>query len=76
MPIVYVNYVAHIVVLTGRFRETIELKGETIGDVILELDKKYPRLKDLFIPPEIGKLNIRTMIHVVRTGEPPKLLQI
>lgn len=69
MPVVHVNYLSHIITLTGKYKETIEMRGGTLGDLISELDEKYPGLKDLFIPPEVGILNLRTMVHLMRIGE-------
>jgi len=72
MAIVHVKYLCHVMALTGKYAETIEMRGKTLGDLISELDEKYPGLKDLFIPPEVGILNIRTMIHLVRRSERPR----
>jgi molybdopterin converting factor small subunit len=72
-PTVEINYVAHVIIYTGKFRETYTMRGDTIGDLISELDEQYSGLKDLFFPPSgpyKGVFNIRTMIHLSRMGEP------
>ena len=56
--------------ITGKEKEAINLEGiNTIEDLISKLDKKYPGLKDIFIPQE-GMFNSRTAITVRRLGEP------
>ena len=70
MPIVHLKYLCHILVATGKFEETLEIKGKTVADLVSELDRKYPGLKSIFIPPENGIFNIRTMIHIKRVGKP------
>lgn len=64
---VYLKYVGHIAVMTGKIRETISLDGvKTISDIISKLDKKYSGLKEVFMPPG-GVFNSRTGI-ILRRG--------
>ena len=72
MPALHLKYATWIITVTGKWHEWVDTKSETISDLISELDEKYPRFKDIFIPPEIGILNIRTMINLRRTGEPTR----
>jgi len=69
MPKVQVKYAAHISVVTGKFSEYIDVQGETIKDLIQQLDKKYPGLKEIFITPT-GELTVSTYIYLRRVGEP------
>jgi molybdopterin converting factor small subunit len=70
MPIVHLNYLSHIIVVTGKSRETIDTTGQTIYDLISELNEKYPGIKNIFVEPESGILNVRTMIHLERSRQP------
>ncbi len=72
MPTLLLKYLAHIWVLTGKTEEVLESKAETILDLIIELDKIYPGIKDLFIPPEIGILNVKTNIYLSRSRKPAR----
>jgi hypothetical protein len=58
-------------VFTGRYGETIEIKGETVNDLLSRLDEKYPGFKEIFLAPS-GCFNIKTTIHLIRHGEPAK----
>ena len=67
---VYLKYVGHIAVMTGRIREAISLHGvKTISDLISKLDEKYPGFKDVFMPSG-GIFNSRTGIILRRSGQP------
>jgi hypothetical protein len=63
------KYATWIITVTGKWEETIKTESKTIYELISELDKKYPGFKDIFIPPNLGKLNIRTMIYLMRSGQ-------
>jgi hypothetical protein len=66
---VYLKYVGHIAVMTGKIREAISLEGvNTISDLILKLDQIYPGLKEVFMPPG-GVFNSRTAIILRRVGQ-------
>jgi molybdopterin converting factor small subunit len=67
MPVLHLKYIAHVAVITGKFKETIETKSDTIGGLLSELDRKYPGFRDLFVS-EKGILNLRTMIYLRRMG--------
>lgn len=69
MLFLYVKYAGHISVVTGKLKEVIEMKGETVYDLLRELDRKYPGFQDIFINPEDGILNLRTAISLQRSGE-------
>lgn len=71
MPLVHAKYTVFTVAMTGKYDETIQTEEKTIGGLIDELDKKYPGFKEVFIPPEYGIMNLRTMITVKRVGMPP-----
>jgi hypothetical protein len=68
----HLRYATWIITLTGKWEEYLETESKTMLELICELDKKYPGFKDVFIPPEIGKLNIRTAINLSRSGKPTK----
>lgn len=68
----HLRYATWIITLTGKWEEYLETESKTMLELICELDKKYPGFKDIFIPPEIGKLNIRTAINLSRSGKPTK----
>lgn len=72
MPMLHLRYATWIITLTGKWEEYLETESKTMLELICELDKKYPGFKDVFIPPEIGKLNIRTAINLSRSGKPTK----
>ena len=66
---VYLKYVGHIAVMTGKLREPISLEGvKTISDLISKLDEKYSGLKEVFMPPG-GVFNSRTAIILRRAGQ-------
>jgi molybdopterin converting factor small subunit len=66
---VYLKYVGHIAVMTGKIREAINLEGvKTISDLISKLDKEYPGLREVFMPPG-GVFNSRTAIILRRAGQ-------
>ena len=67
---VYLKYVGHIAFLTGKTREALGLDiGDNIARLISKLDKKYPGLKEIFVPPA-GVFNSRTGIIIRRAGQP------
>lgn len=67
---VYLKYVGHIAVMTGRIREAVSLEGiHVISDLISRLDVKYPGLKEVFMPTG-GVFNSRTAIICRRSGQP------
>ena len=72
MLMLNLRYYSWIITLTGKWDEWVQTESSTIGELILELDKKYSGFKDVFIPPEMGKLNIRTAINLIRAGQPGK----
>jgi molybdopterin converting factor small subunit len=72
MPRLHLKYLCHIMVATGKMEEHFESKKDTLLDLIMELDEKYPGLKDIFIPPENGIFNARTAITLSRPGEPSR----
>jgi molybdopterin converting factor small subunit len=74
MSTFHLKYLAHIWVLTGKMDEMLESEAKTILDLIKELDKTYPGLKDLFIPPDIGILNVKTNIYLSRAGKPARVV--
>jgi molybdopterin converting factor small subunit len=59
-------------VATGKMEEEFQARGDTVLDLIMELDEKYPGLKDIFIPPENRLFNARTAITLSRLGEPTR----
>ena len=59
-------------VATGKMEEEFQTRGETILDLITELDEKYPGLKDIFVPPENRLFNARTAMTLSRPGEPTR----
>ena len=66
---VYLKYVGHIAVMTGKLREPIGLESvKTISDLISKLDEKYSGLKEVFIPSG-GVFNSRTAIILRRAGQ-------
>ena len=72
MPRLELKYLCHILVATGKMGEEFNTEGDTVLDLILELDKRYPGLKDIFIPPENNLFNARTAITLARSGEPTR----
>jgi molybdopterin converting factor small subunit len=72
MPHLQLKYLCHILVATGKMDEEFDAKGETVLDLIMELDNKYPGLKEIFIPPENNLFNARTAITLARPGEPTR----
>jgi len=66
---VYLKYVGHIAVMTGKVREAIGLEGvKTISDLISKLDGKYTGLKEVLMPMG-GVFNSRTAIILRRAGQ-------
>ena len=72
LPTIHLKYATWIITVTGKWEEIIQTESKTISELISELDKIHPGFKDIFIPPQIGKLNIRTMIYLTRAGQPTK----
>ena len=72
MPLLHLRYATWIITLTGKWEEHLQTESKTMLELICELDKKYPGFKDVFIPPKIEKLNIRTAINLSRSGIPTK----
>jgi len=72
LALLHLKYATWIITVTGKWEEWIQTKSKTISKLLSELDKKYPGFRDIFIPPQIGKLNIRTMIYLTRAGQPTK----
>jgi hypothetical protein len=67
---VYLKYIGHIAVMTGKTREAMSLDGvSTISDLLSKLDERYSGLKEVFMPPG-GVFNSRTAIILRRTGQP------
>ena len=67
---VYVQYIAHIAVMTGKERETISLEEiGTVSDLLAKLDEKYPGIKEVFQPPD-DIFNVRTAITLRRENLP------
>jgi len=67
---VYLKYVGHIAVMTGKIREAISVEGvRTISDLLSRLDEKHPGFKEVFMPPG-GVFNSRTAIICRRLGQP------
>jgi hypothetical protein len=65
----HLNYATWIITVTGKWHELIETKSGTMLDLISELDEKYPGFKDIFIPPDVKELNVRTMVLLRRAGQ-------
>ena len=66
---IFVNYVGHISFMTGRNCEPIQMHlPATIRDFLEVLEKKYPGLKDLFLPSG-GIFNSRTGMILRRKAE-------
>ena len=66
---VYLRYVGHIALMTGKIREAISLEGvKTISGLLSRLDEKYPGLKETFMPPG-GVFNSRTGIILRRVNQ-------
>lgn len=66
---VYLRYIGHIAVMTGKIREAISLEGvKTISGLLSRLDEKYPGLKETFMPPG-GVFNSRTGIILRRVNQ-------
>jgi len=65
----YLKYVGHIAVMTGKLREAVSLEGvKTISHLLFKLDKTYPGLREVFLPPG-GVFNSRTAIILRRPGQ-------
>jgi len=66
---VYLRYVGHIAIMTGKIREAMSLEGvNTISGLLSRLDEKYPGLKETFMPPG-GVFNSRTGIILRRVNQ-------
>jgi hypothetical protein len=67
----YLTYGSFVPVITGLDKEAIDLEGiKTIEELIAKLDKKYPGIRDIFLPPG-GVFNSKTAITLKRAGKPP-----
>ena len=72
MKEIEVKYIGPVVVLTGKFRETISTGGETVGDVVEQLSAKYEGFREFFVNPEnSGMVNAKGMIFLRRKGQAP-----
>lgn len=69
MPKVTCNYGVHFSELAGKLRETVELKGETLGDLIKLLDEKYEGFSLQIVNPKDGSLYTFNAILIERPGE-------
>lgn len=66
---VYLRYIGHIALMSGKIREAISLEGvKTITGLLSKLDEKYPGLKETFMPPG-GVFNSRTGIILRRVNQ-------
>jgi len=64
------QYVGHIVAITGKVRDSILTKDvENISELLDKLDQKHPGIKETFMPPK-GVFNSRTAIVLKRAGRP------
>jgi molybdopterin converting factor small subunit len=64
------KYIGPIVVITGRFKETIRTEGKTIGDVVKDLSAKYEGFSEFFLNQEIpGMTDFKGMIILRRNGQ-------
>ena len=71
---VYLRYVGHIAIMTGKIREAMSLEGvNTISGLLSRLDEKYPGLKETFMPPG-GVFNSRTGIILRRVNQPSPVI--
>jgi hypothetical protein len=67
---VFLKYVGHIAVMTGRKNEAMDASGAaTVSDLLDRLDEKYPGLKETFMPKN-GVFNSRTGIILRRANQP------
>lgn len=66
---VYLRYVGHIALMTGKTREAMSLEGvKTVSGLLSRLDEKYPGLKETFMPPG-GVFNSRTGMILRRVNQ-------
>lgn len=66
---VYLRYIGHIALMSGKIREAISLEGvKTITGLLSKLDEKYPGLKETFMPPG-GVFNSRTGIILRKVNQ-------
>ena len=66
----YLKYCGHIAFFTGKTSEAISITNrQNIHDLLKTLDKKYPGIKELFLPTK-GIFNSRTGIIIRRKNEP------
>ena len=69
MPTLKCNYGLHFTELAQKYRDTIEMKGTRLQDLINLLEEKYKGFKDELIDPATGKLATRNMILFEREKE-------
>ena len=69
MPKLICNYGIHFTEMAQKYRDTIEMKGTRLHDLINLLDEKYKGFKNELIDPATGKLATKNMILVEREKE-------
>ena len=69
MPKLICNYGIHFTEMAQKYRDTIEMKGTRLHDLINLLDEKYKGFKKELIDPATGKLATKNMILVEREKE-------
>ena len=65
------RYVAHITTLTHSVKEKYRTNADTLRDLIDELDKTYVGMKQTFINPHSGTLQLNAMVYYSTEGETP-----
>lgn len=65
------RYVAHVSTVTGRLDENWETAAESLRELIVELDGRYPGFQEIFVDPESSRLSLRAMIYSLEEGKLP-----
>ena len=69
MPEIECVYGLHFSEIAQRLRETLEFRGECLGELVDFLDEKYHGFKEELIDPATRGLGTRNQILVARKGE-------
>lgn len=69
MPKLDCNYWVHFTEISRKYRETVELNGDRLNDLINFLDEKYKGFKKELIDPATGKLGTRNVVLIERGEE-------
>jgi molybdopterin converting factor small subunit len=65
------RYVAHITTVTNKRKESLQTSAANVGELIDELENRYPGFAELFRDPQTGGVGLQAMVYYTDEGEVP-----